>query len=293
MANGGWRKYLLARLLKEWVGNSGWVWKLHTRYRRLHLPGDVLSIWGRVVRKIALDNIGLVEIEAGIRNQRGEETSPAWAIVALPMAEGGQVPLPFLPPAGYDASGPFKWPTPVDDPKYVTPEVRAFIGQQTEEVEAADPITSSELRRMAQAVPDMDPLYWDAEYARRTRFQGITAMPLYPVDAFRQPPHLPDRLTEQLEKDPDFQGGPPWDRRLIIDVPINTPATSNINGGQEFEIFDLARLGERLSARRKIADIFEAESRTFGRVVYRIEDVFYRNAEGREIMRSRIALLYR
>lgn len=293
MGNGGWRKYLFGRLFREWVGHSGWLWKLQTRYTRIHFPGDRLEVWGKVVEKFEEDGQGLVVLDGGIRNQKGEETSPARAVVALPLVHGDQIKLPFSPPRGRKFDSPFRKPKVVAAPKYVTPEVSAFIGHETEEVESADPVTKSELRRIAQAIPDMDPIFWNEDYARRTRFGGIVAPALFPVDGFRQPPHLPDRLSEMLEKDVNFQGGPPWDRRLIVELPLNTTITSNVNGGQEFEVLDLARLGETLRARRTIADIYETESARFGRAIYRIEDVTYKNSQGREILRGRIALIYR
>ncbi|MBP8297390.1 MAG: MaoC family dehydratase N-terminal domain-containing protein [Burkholderiales bacterium] len=293
MANGGWRKYVLSRLLKDWAGIDGWIWKLHTRYTQIHFPDDTFQVWARVLRKFEADGMGIVEMEAGMRNQRGEETTPARAMVALPLRRGEAVRLPFVPPAGIDFESTFRKPKTTNEPKHVTAEVEAMIGHETDEVEAADAVSASELRRIAQAIPDMDPLYWNEAYARGTRHKGIVAPALFPVDGFRQPPHLPDRLTEKLLEDPDFQGGPPWDRRLLVDIPLKTPLTSNINGGQEFEVFDLARLGERLRASRRIADIYETESAKFGRAVYRIEDVTYKNAAGRVILTGRIALIYR
>jgi len=293
MGNGGWRKYLFSRLFREWAGYSGWLWKLQTRYTRIHFPGDRLEIWGRVVEKLEEGGQGLVVLEGGIRNQKGEETSPARAVVALPLEPGGEIKLPFTPPKSEKFDSPFRKPKLAAEPKYLTPEVRAFIGHETEEVESADPVTKSELRRIAQAIPDMDPTFWDEKFAKSSRFGGIVAPSLFPVDGFRQPAHLPDRLSEMLDKDVNFQGGPPWDRRLIVELPLNTTITSNVNGGQEFEILDLARLGETLRAQRKIADIYETESATFGRAVYRIEDVTYKNSEGRVILRGRIALIYR
>ncbi len=293
IANGGWRKHIVARLFREWAGHGGWLWKLFMSYTAMHFPGDTFDIWAKVSKKYELEGMGFVELEGGMRNQKGQETTPTLAIVVLPFKKNQILPLPFVPPPTFKMESPFRKGSTCARPKYVTDEVKAYIGKETEEVESVDEICKSELRRFSQAIPDLDPIYWDTEYAKGTRFKTIVAPPLFPVDAFKQPPNLPDRLTEMLRKDPDFQGGPPWDRRLIIDLPLKTKLTSNINGGQEFEILNLAYLGEKLRARRKILDIYEKESKTFGRAVYRIEMVTYKNSKGEVIMRAQIALIYR
>ena len=43
--------------------------------------------------------MGLVEIDLGIRNEAGTESTPGAATVALPLRDGPPIPYPFVPPA--------------------------------------------------------------------------------------------------------------------------------------------------------------------------------------------------
>ena len=53
---------------------------------------------------------------------------------------------------------------------YITEEVRALIGKESEPITAFHAVESSEVRRFIQAIMDDDPIYWDAEYAKKTKY---------------------------------------------------------------------------------------------------------------------------
>ena len=284
VANGNWRKYAVAQIFKDWVGHGGWLWKLSLRYRRMQVPGDMLTVWAVISHKSETDGLGFVELECGMRNQKSEETTPGAAVVVLPLKDGREVPYPFSPPPGLKRESPFPLGRGSVDAVYVTDELRSHIGKESEELESWDEITKTELRRLAQAIPDPDPIYWDEAYAKQTRFGTLVAPPLFPVDAFKMPPNEPDRLTEMMKMDPDFWGGPPgWDR-LKVDVPL--PLTRILNGGQDFEVFQLARLGEKLVARTCIADIVEKQGR-LGRMILVASDTTYKNTKGEIVLQGR------
>jgi acyl dehydratase len=289
VANGNWRKHVMARLLKDWASRGGWLWRLFMRYSGMQFPGDIFDVWGTVTSKREFEGLGFIEIRGGMRNQEGRETTPTSAVVVLPLEGGNKVPYPFVPPQGLEWENPFQKGTTCRDPKYVTDEVRAHIGREHEELESWDEVCRSELRRFSQAIPDPDPIYWDEELARQTRFGGIVAPPLFPVDAFRTPPYMPDRLTEKLKEDPDFWGGPPGDARFASSnrepLPLHTTVSSTLNGGQDFEILELARLGEKLRVGNRLTDVYEKSSSTFGRIVILESTSTYRNSEGRVILR--------
>lgn len=48
MVNGSWKQHVMLQLLTDWVGESGWPWKLSFQFRGMNVPGDTLSAWGRV-----------------------------------------------------------------------------------------------------------------------------------------------------------------------------------------------------------------------------------------------------
>ena len=60
---------------------------------------------------------------------------------------------------------------------YITPEVEAYIGTESPPL-VSPPVSESEIRRFAMAAywPEVPPRrFWDAEYAKSTRFGGIVA----------------------------------------------------------------------------------------------------------------------
>lgn len=98
LVNGSLKQQFLLHLLKDWAGPSGFVWKVSFQFRAMTLVGDSLTLWARPVTKTALEDFGLVELELGIRNSDGSETTPGRAIVALPYDVDRPVPYPFVPP---------------------------------------------------------------------------------------------------------------------------------------------------------------------------------------------------
>ncbi len=93
-----WKVNAMCRLLKDWALPGGWLWKLDLQHKALISPGEVIVLWGRVVRTRALEDMGLVDVECGIRVYGGTETMPATACVALPLRSGPPLPYPFVPP---------------------------------------------------------------------------------------------------------------------------------------------------------------------------------------------------
>ncbi len=98
LINGSLKQQFIAKLLKDWAGPQGWVWKIGFQFRAMNLLGETLSIWAKV-REISREKqYGLVELDLGIRNEAGKESTPGTATVALPYRDGKPVPYPFLAP---------------------------------------------------------------------------------------------------------------------------------------------------------------------------------------------------
>lgn len=95
LINGSLKQQFLAQIVKDWVGPDGWVWKLRFQFRAMNLVGETLTIWGKVTDKRRLDVFGIVDLELGIRNDVGMESTPSSATVALPFRGGPAVPYPF------------------------------------------------------------------------------------------------------------------------------------------------------------------------------------------------------
>ena len=98
LVNGSLKQQFLMQLLTQWVAPTGWVWKASFQFRVMNLIGETLKVWGRVASKRDGPGYGLVELDIGILNDAGVESTPGKAAVALPYANGGPVPYPFIAP---------------------------------------------------------------------------------------------------------------------------------------------------------------------------------------------------
>jgi len=95
VVNGSWKQHILMQLVKDWAGLGGWAWKVAFQYRDMDLPGDVITAWGRVAKKYEQGGLGYVELEIGLKNSRGVESTKGTAVVVLPRRGGASVPYPF------------------------------------------------------------------------------------------------------------------------------------------------------------------------------------------------------
>jgi acyl dehydratase len=95
MVNGSWKQHVLTQLLKDWVGLGGWAWKVAFQYRGMDIPGDLITAWGKVTKTYERNGLGYVELEIGLKNSRGNESTQGTAVVVLPKRGGPAVPYPF------------------------------------------------------------------------------------------------------------------------------------------------------------------------------------------------------
>lgn len=102
LVNGSLKQQFIVQLLKDWAGTTGWVWKVRFQFRAMNLAGELLSVWGRVTgtRRVQTPEgtYGLVEVELGILNEAGVESTPGSATIALALRSGPPLPYPFVAP---------------------------------------------------------------------------------------------------------------------------------------------------------------------------------------------------
>lgn len=99
LVNGSFKQQFIMQYLKDFAGLEGWAWKAKFQFRAMDVVGTTLDIWARVKRKIPVDGYGFVELELGIKNLEGRESTPGMALVALPLRAGPKIPYPFVPPS--------------------------------------------------------------------------------------------------------------------------------------------------------------------------------------------------
>jgi len=98
LINGSLKQQFMMQLLKDWVGPEGWVWKVSFQFRAMNVVGETLQVWGRVTGKRQAGEFGLVDLDIGITNDKGTESTPGKATVALPLRGGKPLPYPFVAP---------------------------------------------------------------------------------------------------------------------------------------------------------------------------------------------------
>jgi acyl dehydratase len=95
MVNGSWKQHVLMQVVKDWAGLGGWAWKVGFQFRDMDIPGDTITAWGKITKKYEKDDLGYVELEIGLRNSRGADSTKGTAVVVLPKKKGPKVPYPF------------------------------------------------------------------------------------------------------------------------------------------------------------------------------------------------------
>lgn len=100
LVNGTWKQNFLIQMVTGWLGSGGWLARIEFSFRRMDFVGDVLTAWGTVTALETRDGLGFVSCEIGIRNPRGENSTPGSAVGVLPLRDGRPVPYPYPVPAG-------------------------------------------------------------------------------------------------------------------------------------------------------------------------------------------------
>jgi len=157
---------------------------------------------------------------------------------------------------------------------YLTPAIMAMIGREDTFI-GREELGKATIRRFAKAIGDPNPIYWDDEYALKTRFKGIIA-----------PPTLIFELNYNLRGEVAEEDGGYMDR-------VNLPPTLDmiIRGGNEYEFFRPARPSDRISTRRKIAQIYEKQGKK-GPLLFVIYETTYSNHKGQILGFNRETLIY-
>ena len=126
---------------------------------------------------------------------------------------------------------------------------------------------------------DEDPIFWDDAMAAKTRYGGVVAPPLFPLHALRVPAGSPEMFA-RAATDPHFDGSVRGVMKGLPPLPV--PLTRVLNGGNDVEIYQYAKPGERIFVKSKYLDIYQKEGRT-GIMVFLITETLYAN-EKREIL---------
>jgi acyl dehydratase len=166
----------------------------------------------------------------------------------------------------------------------LTPEVKAVIGVTAEKIEASLPwgIEREGLRIFTQAIMDPDPRYWDDEFAKSTKFGGIITPPIYCTYLGRRTrPGSEDPVTRAFNENPNSDGiGGIRDTESECQLPkVPTYLKRILNAGNEIELRQYPKLGDRIFSQAKYADIKERVGKDGSRMLIVTTETIYTNQQ--------------
>ena len=162
--------------------------------------------------------------------------------------------------------------------KVLTPEVLAMVGKETSPETAPDEVCKSETRRWVQATMDDNPLWYDEEFAGKTKFgPGCVPVPyaLRATGFYKKPMGSPD-LARTKGADDDVRGDMEDENEIRIPWP---QGMAQFHAGDEVECFQLPRAGDIITIRSKIVKIIEKTGRS-GKLGIAFIDRTYTNQNG-------------
>jgi len=154
----------------------------------------------------------------------------------------------------------------------ITPEVEAMMGQEVV-FTGKEVVDKNSIRRYAQAIADLNPLYLDEEYAEKSKYGGIIAPPTYVFDV------ATDIFAEVGEDGRDLSR-------------ISVPGLKVVRGVNEYEIFEPVRPGDIISKTRKITSIYEKESKKAGKLLFIDYETTYTNQKKRVLGKARETMMF-
>ena len=172
----------------------------------------------------------------------------------------------------------------------LTPEVKALIGRETSVREMHGVVDEETIRRYVLGIPDQDPRHWDEDLAR-SRF-GATTTPALLVSYIsgRKPPWEPDDMPELMLRDPFNDSGGAMTRRdeeRLPSVDEVAPIQSHLNAGEEFELYQYPKIGDRIFYQSRLRDIQEKTGRDGRRFLLTSSETRYWNQDDELLLITR------
>ena len=148
-------------------------------------------------------------------------------------------------------------------------EVTKLIGQAGS-VKVLE-VEKGAIKKFADAIDDPNPLYWDEEYARNSRYGSLIAPPGF----FGWPAKGPKggRLRSEASQELRAALAKAGYSRILA-------------GGTEYEFFYPVRAGDTIAASTMIKDIVEREGKT-GKMAFVITETTYTNQNGDLVAKAR------
>lgn len=154
----------------------------------------------------------------------------------------------------------------------VLAELKKMIGKEMR-ITSPDEVGKSGIRAFAQAQGDMNPLYFDENYASETRYGGIIA-----------PPTLVCETLQYMVGEVDDTGG--------AAERFGLPVGMEIRAANDYEFFQPLRPDDVLTAHWTVMDVYEKRGRT-GALYFLEYDITYTNQGGDLLAVNHETLIFR
>ena len=151
-------------------------------------------------------------------------------------------------------------------PEEILEEARKLIGSETKPVKAKYPIEYEAIRRWCHMADIANPLFLDPEYAKETKYGEVICPPgsVQLISRGTWPPATDEE--ESLPAIPVPEG---------MDIPFAM--------GNEWEFIKPVKVGDRLSFKRRIADIYIKSMRYDPHTFWTTNEQIFMNEAGEEV----------
>jgi len=163
-------------------------------------------------------------------------------------------------------------------PEEMLEEARRMIGMETKPVTSKYPVEYEPIRRYCMMVDDDNPLFLDPEYAKQTKYGGVVLPPFAPFGIMSGgSPAMMARLAE-AETGAEMIMPP-------------TPGKFLINLAQEWEWFKPVVVGDRLTIKSRLADVYIKPIRIDPKAFWLVLEMHFGNQMGEAVCVVRNILL--
>jgi hydroxyacyl-ACP dehydratase HTD2-like protein with hotdog domain len=159
----------------------------------------------------------------------------------------------------------------------ITDEIRSWIGRETPSWTIE--VSRLDVQRFAVATDDLNPLYLDEEKAKQSVYGGVIAPPLFYMAPLTEP-----KPESELRHD-----GLPYEGKFPIPP---TPLPRLMDGGTDIEFFQPIRVGDVLTGRSKIVDLYQKEGRS-GPLIFVVRETTFTNQQGAVVLIEKGASILR
>jgi len=159
-------------------------------------------------------------------------------------------------------------------PEEILEEARKLIGTETEPVPSRYPVEYDSIRRYCHMVGDDNPLFLDPKYAATTEHGSVIAPPFFIRQTSGPGPWPPQ--TEELPS-------------VLAQVP--SAGNRNINLSTDFECREPVKVGDRISLKQRLADVYIKPIRLDPKTFWLVYDTIYSNQDGEVVLVMRNTLV--